>query len=32
MHRGELKVVSNSDPKAGPTGTTFTIIIPREGT
>ena len=31
MHRGELKVVSNSDPAAGPTGTTFTIILPREG-
>jgi len=31
MHRGDLKVVSNNDPKTGPTGTTFTMTLPREG-
>ena len=31
MHKGELKLVSNSDPRSGPTGTVFTITIPREG-
>jgi iron only hydrogenase large subunit-like protein len=29
MHRGQIQVVSNSDPWKGPTGTTFTIKIPR---
>jgi iron only hydrogenase large subunit-like protein len=29
MHRGQVQVVSNSDPWKGPTGTTFTIKIPR---
>ncbi len=31
MHKGELKVASNSDPAAGPTGTVFTITLPRGG-
>lgn len=31
MHGGDIKVVSNADPSAGPTGTTFTVILPREG-
>jgi signal transduction histidine kinase/Fe-S-cluster-containing hydrogenase component 2 len=29
MHRGDIKVASNADPAAGPTGTTFTVILPR---
>jgi signal transduction histidine kinase len=29
MHRGDIKVSSNADPAAGPTGTTFTVILPR---
>ncbi|MDP4281064.1 MAG: [Fe-Fe] hydrogenase large subunit C-terminal domain-containing protein [Bacteroidota bacterium] len=29
MHRGRINVDSNSDPSKGPTGTTFTITIPR---
>ncbi len=29
MHRGAITVVSNDDPAAGPTGTTFTVSIPR---
>jgi signal transduction histidine kinase len=29
MHRGQITVESNSDRKAGPTGTTFTIKLPR---
>ena len=29
MHRGEITVASNADPAAGPTGTTFTISLPR---
>ena len=28
MHRGNLKVESNADRAAGPTGTTFTITLP----
>jgi signal transduction histidine kinase len=31
MHRGDLVVSSNMNPEAGPTGTTFTITIPRKG-
>ena len=31
MHRGDIKVESNADPKKGPTGTTFTVILPRMG-
>ncbi|MDD5010685.1 MAG: [Fe-Fe] hydrogenase large subunit C-terminal domain-containing protein [Phycisphaerae bacterium] len=29
MHRGDIKVESNSDVSKGPTGTTFTVILPR---
>jgi signal transduction histidine kinase/iron only hydrogenase large subunit-like protein len=29
MHRGQIKVESNNDPSAGPTGTMFTIELPR---
>ena len=29
MHRGKIKVDSNSDPSEGPTGTVFTIKLPR---
>jgi len=29
MHRGDIKVESNADPAAGPTGTTFTVTVPR---
>jgi signal transduction histidine kinase len=29
MHRGQITVESNSDPAAGPTGTTFTVTLPR---
>jgi iron only hydrogenase large subunit-like protein len=29
MHKGDIIVKSNVDPAAGPTGTTFTITIPR---
>ncbi|MBK7771400.1 MAG: 4Fe-4S binding protein [bacterium] len=28
MHRGDIRVVSNADPEAGPTGTTFTVALP----
>ncbi len=28
MHRGTIRVESNTDPAAGPTGTTFTVVIP----
>ena len=31
MHRGDIQVQSNADPKAGPTGTTFTVSLPRKG-
>jgi signal transduction histidine kinase len=31
MHCGDIRVVSNADKDAGPTGTTFSIILPREG-
>ncbi len=30
MHRGEITVESNADPAAGPTGTRFTINLPRK--
>lgn len=30
MHRGDLRVESNSDPQLGPTGTTFTVILPHK--
>ncbi len=29
MHKGQIDVSSNDDPKAGPTGTTFTVTLPR---
>ena len=29
MHRGDIQVASNADPAAGPTGTTFTVTLPR---
>ena len=29
MHRGQIGVESNADPAKGPTGTTFTISLPR---
>jgi len=29
MHHGEIRVESNADPSAGPTGTTFTVTLPR---
>jgi signal transduction histidine kinase/Fe-S-cluster-containing hydrogenase component 2 len=29
MHKGDITVTSNADPDAGPTGTTFTILLPR---
>jgi signal transduction histidine kinase/iron only hydrogenase large subunit-like protein len=31
MHRGDIAVESNADPAAGPTGTTFTVTLPRRG-
>ena len=29
MHSGDIKVRSNADPTLGPTGTTFTVALPR---
>ena len=29
MHRGDIKVSSNACPAKGPTGTTFTLVLPR---
>jgi signal transduction histidine kinase/Fe-S-cluster-containing hydrogenase component 2 len=29
MHRGQITVESNADPASGPTGTTFTVHLPR---
>ena len=29
MHRGQITVESNADPDKGPTGTTFTLVLPR---
>jgi signal transduction histidine kinase/Pyruvate/2-oxoacid:ferredoxin oxidoreductase delta subunit len=31
MHRGDINVQSNADPAKGPTGTTFTVVLPRHG-
>ncbi|MFO7975129.1 MAG: ATP-binding protein, partial [Candidatus Hydrogenedentota bacterium] len=31
MHRGNIRVESNSEPAKGPTGTTFTVSLPRQG-
>jgi two-component system, NtrC family, sensor kinase len=28
MHRGDIRVESNADPTAGPTGSTFTLELP----
>jgi len=30
MHKGDLTVNSNNDPSKGPTGTTFTIVLPKK--
>jgi len=30
MHRGDIQVESNADPDTGPTGTTFTLVLPRD--
>lgn len=30
MHRGNMRVESNNDPGQGPTGTTFTVTLPRK--
>jgi len=29
MHSGEIRVESNADPSRGPTGSTFTLLLPR---
>jgi signal transduction histidine kinase/iron only hydrogenase large subunit-like protein len=29
MHSGDIRVQSNADPEKGPTGTTFTVLLPR---
>ena len=31
MHSGDIRVQSQADPAAGPTGSTFTISLPRKG-
>jgi signal transduction histidine kinase len=31
MHSGDIRVQSQADPNAGPTGTTFTVTLPRRG-
>lgn len=31
MHRGDIRAESNADPAKGPTGTTFTVTVPRHG-
>ena len=31
MHRGNIQVTSNADPAAGPTGSTFSVTLPRHG-
>jgi signal transduction histidine kinase/iron only hydrogenase large subunit-like protein len=31
MHRGEITLVSNDNPAAGPRGSTFTVTLPRKG-
>ncbi|HMM12184.1 MAG TPA: [Fe-Fe] hydrogenase large subunit C-terminal domain-containing protein [Bacteroidales bacterium] len=30
MHKGQINVTSNDQPEKGPTGTTFTIVLPRK--
>jgi signal transduction histidine kinase/iron only hydrogenase large subunit-like protein len=32
MHTGKIEVTSNADPEKGPTGTEFSIFLPRKGT
>jgi signal transduction histidine kinase len=32
MHSGDIKVESNADQQEGPTGTTFTVMLPRHST
>jgi signal transduction histidine kinase len=29
MHRGSIRLKSNADPATGPTGTTFSVTLPR---
>jgi signal transduction histidine kinase len=29
MHKGQISAESNADPANGPTGTTFTVTLPR---
>lgn len=31
MHRGDIQVKSNTDKAAGPTGSTFTVVLPKQG-
>ena len=31
MHGGDIEVETNADPEAGPTGTTFKVVLPRKG-
>lgn len=31
MHRGDIRCESNADPAAGPTGSVFTVTLPRHG-
>ena len=31
MHRGDIKIKSNTNPEAGPTGTVITVSLPRKG-
>jgi signal transduction histidine kinase len=30
MHSGDIRVQSNADASKGPTGTTFTVTLPRK--
>jgi len=30
MHQGRIEVASNHDPANGPTGTAFTVVLPRK--
>ena len=32
MHQGDIRLESNADPQVGPTGTTFTVTLPRQRT
>ncbi len=31
MHRGTIQLTTNTDPEQGPTGTTFTVTLPKSG-